>query len=1278
MKKSSLLLCTLMFFCTFLFFTSCTTSDTEEPEETEVVEETLDGAVDLKLEVVIEQETNYNLSTFPSKTVTKIKLTITAKSPVIIQYSSKGVIAKGTVTKPDGSQSSANMRKEIKFNPYGYNKSDDLEFRTLAANDTLIATSNVNWEKAGDYNINVPVNCKLIDSEYSQIFEASTTYKVAVKLTGTSLVADTAYYKTAANGDQLLYGSVLHNFNDNSTKTIENVKFTLKSYTNNSVTVTYKSGYMSSESTGTIGLNTSSNMNYNYINKLIELGFTNYDLSNSSFLLPLAVNPAISAINKSLSTNVFKNINIPDYSSERCFHKTVNSVEYYAYLVDMKSSQAAQSLSLYYSHNGYLSFSCGNIVFASNAYDAFYVMQNMIKGTEVYADQWIKDAEYCSLLGMEIIYITDKDYIKQLMSTVDEETEFTEEMFAGICSIMICSNTVISDFDLVIVYFNDADAANSCFEETSSLPVGETTEDDYSFVYGCAIYDGTQKSTATYAEILNLGAATIYDNILYTVNGDGDYIAELIVSPETEITFTNTVGEGENIRNVVGFGDNLFYHYKPYGFTINITTVSGLDLLDTYPEEILKTAWYKRELTGNEVIIIKNKLMRTAESMTDYVMPDNITEINDNCFVNYQGASITLSENLVKIGDNVLSGAINLTTINLTDCVNLTSFGTNFLKYSKIISLDLSALPALNMSSLPEGFLNNSYIKSIVLGENFNIFDKPLFSDCSLLTSITFNAVSPEISGYALYSLYSFTPVFTNCTDYFVTDGILYKNIEGGYKAITYINRYQTEFTTLEDTLIIDTYAFTKKDLSKHITINFNQKLKRIESYAIPTSAYGEFETTTLDYLGVSFFIYLSIVRVFDRYEDIIFDNFKTNITYKISNDTLPVLLNNMSYGNYIQIKDELYYSLSAKTIYEHCELIPYTRSNYELYANCENIRKLESEYGLAVYDGGDTSDNVILAVKEYADLILYAPNKPYVILMKDNISEIQVFKQLNFDSYLLGIYHKNNIYHQNKRYIICGYVADTFANLRGSTLNTKANNCFIYPLNERYIKQSILDKTIDMYIKLSYSNSSYQLYNYVQGSDCLTDNYTEGSESKYLIYNTSYTYEGQNYIGTTNIRYSNSVIKVELVSENFSHIVCYPSNILEGEAQYRITYNDGSEDLVTVTNPTINQGTGIKNYYYCIDEVQSDLYYFTYLSNKNTILYDEAVALAETGYLVDFQDNTRYGIYNVANVYDENYSYCFKLISTTNEEYIEKIKQNSQESLNVTVYYTYIKVSKA
>jgi hypothetical protein len=220
----------------------------------------------------------------------------------------------------------------------------------------------------------------------------------------------------------------------------------------------------------------------------------------------------------------------------------------------------------------------------------------MYDNAVAYADQWLSDVAANIALSSNILYISDAPYLRLLIKSADEDNQIPSTILNTVRSSLICTNSIIDDYYFQVLYFESSANASSFYNYLSTLSDDDEEENGYlSGVYGNAIYIGTEKALSTYWEIIELGSVPIYDNILYTVNGDGDYIAELMLEPSTELTFTKTVGEGENKRNVVGIGNNFLYIYKP-STNINITTISGLELFDSYPEDFKLTVWYKNQL----------------------------------------------------------------------------------------------------------------------------------------------------------------------------------------------------------------------------------------------------------------------------------------------------------------------------------------------------------------------------------------------------------------------------------------------------------------------------------------------------------------------------------------------------------------------------------------------------------------------------------------------------------------------------------------------------------
>ena len=129
--------------------------------------------------------------------------------------------------------------------------------------------------------------------------------------------------------------------------------------------------------------------------------------------------------------------------------------------------------------------------------------------------------------------------------------------------------------------------------------------------------------------------------------------------------------------------------------------------------------------------------------VTDLVIPDIVTEINDYAF---RGAtcltSVTIPESITNIGTAAFSSCSELTTVNF-NAINCTTMGSAGVSvFSSCTSLSTLNIGD-NVKNIPaNAFKNCSGLETITIGNSIESIGNYAFSDCSSLTSVYVNDIS--------------------------------------------------------------------------------------------------------------------------------------------------------------------------------------------------------------------------------------------------------------------------------------------------------------------------------------------------------------------------------------------------------------------------------------------------------------------------------------------------------------------------------------------------------
>ncbi len=153
---------------------------------------------------------------------------------------------------------------------------------------------------------------------------------------------------------------------------------------------------------------------------------------------------------------------------------------------------------------------------------------------------------------------------------------------------------------------------------------------------------------------------------------------------------------------------------------------------------------------------INSSYFRNCESLKSITIPDNVTKIGGSAFSGCSSlTSITIPDSVTTIGDYAFYGCSSLTSITIPDSV--TTIG-DYAFYGCTGELIVNCnIPDASSSS--DGVFYNSKFTKVTIGDAVTSIGKDAFYNCWSLTSVTIPDSVTSIGDYAFYGCSSLTSV---------------------------------------------------------------------------------------------------------------------------------------------------------------------------------------------------------------------------------------------------------------------------------------------------------------------------------------------------------------------------------------------------------------------------------------------------------------------------------------------------------------------------------------
>ena len=207
---------------------------------------------------------------------------------------------------------------------------------------------------------------------------------------------------------------------------------------------------------------------------------------------------------------------------------------------------------------------------------------------------------------------------------------------------------------------------------------------------------------------------------------------------------------GDNVTRIGNHAFNICEKLSSITIGKNVTEIEGRAFRDAdasvYIEDL--SAWCNirfHDMDSNPLNEY-NKLYLNKQLVTELVIPEDITEINEHAFRGcYSVTSVTVGDHVKSIGGHAFEDCYRLTSVNIGNGV--TSIGDRaFCNCPELTSI---TIPDNVMTIGKTAFGGCKSLASVSLGKELTVIDESMFSNCYALTSITIPENIEEIGNRA-------------------------------------------------------------------------------------------------------------------------------------------------------------------------------------------------------------------------------------------------------------------------------------------------------------------------------------------------------------------------------------------------------------------------------------------------------------------------------------------------------------------------------------------------